>query len=200
MQEISQDISGLLPVNHTNVGDDLLPTINMRDLWEFLGVKTQYADWIKNRIESYGFQEDIEFITLNVLVNSDAKPRNEFYFTIKSAMVVATMERRNQKALEAVEYLCDILGERIWVLEQKRKEYIFGENIIKNLFSDYTILPQFRILEGKYIIDWYIPELKLAIEFDEERHLLNEKEDRQRQMEIEELLSCRFIRYKDWRK
>lgn len=75
------------------------------------------------------------------------------------------------------------------------RQFVFGEDIVNNLFSDYTILKEFGVCDGKYGIDWYIPELKLAIEFDEEHHKNQSAQDKQRQLEIENELGCRFIRY-----
>ena len=78
-----------------------------------------------------------------------------------------------------------------------RKEYSFGESIINNFFSDYTIIPQYPVFNGEYYIDWYVPELNLAIEFDEEHHKHNIDKDRIRQKRIESELGCKFIRYTD---
>lgn len=75
-----------------------------------------------------------------------------------------------------------------------RKEYSFGEDIIKNLFNGYAVISQFPVL-GKYKLDWYVPELKLAIEFDEKFHIHNKVKDSRRQKEIEKALGCRFLRY-----
>lgn len=80
-----------------------------------------------------------------------------------------------------------------------RREFAFGAEIVKNLFSDYTVLEQFSVLGGKYRIDWYVPELHLAIEFDERHHSAprNQEADKARQEEIERVLGCRFLRYTD---
>lgn len=90
----------------------------------------------------------------------------------------------------------DALGVNAIHVDCKRKEFQFGEDIVNNLFSDYTILPQYPVFEGKYRIDWYIPELKLAIEFDEKHHVSQSEADIVRQREIEVELGCKFIRYK----
>jgi hypothetical protein len=79
---------------------------------------------------------------------------------------------------------------------KNRKEFSFGEDIIDNLFSDYLVVKQLPILNGKYKVDWYVPELKLAIEFDELHHAHQKSEDKERQHLIETELGCRFIRYK----
>lgn len=82
-------------------------------------------------------------------------------------------------------------------VREVRYEYCFGEDIVKNLFSGYNILSQFPVFEGEYRIDWYIPELNLAIEFDEEQHSTtkNMEADEIRQKRIEKELGCKFARY-----
>ena len=111
----------------------------------------------------------------------------------KKGLITACSGRPNGE--ELLKFLCieDIVI-------NPRKEYIFGEDIIYNLFDDYTIIPQYKILDGKYTIDWYIPQLKIAIEFDEDWHKATIEYDQKRQREIEEHLQCNFIRYKDYRK
>ena len=39
--------------------------VSGRELYEFLEVKTKYKDWIKRKIEKYGFIENIDFITIS---------------------------------------------------------------------------------------------------------------------------------------
>lgn len=79
-----------------------------------------------------------------------------------------------------------------------RPEFVFGEEVVERLFSGYTIIRQFPVFGGKYRIDWYIPELRLAVEFDEAHHETPSiiKRDAARQAEIEAALNCRFLRYK----
>lgn len=74
-----------------------------------------------------------------------------------------------------------------------RPEFTFGEELIDNLFSNYKVNKGFKVLN--YELDWYIPELKLAIEFDEKHHKRSKDQDGKRQKKIEEHLKCRFIRY-----
>ena len=83
------------------------------------------------------------------------------------------------------------------VIKNKRDELVFGEEVVERLFSGYTIIRQFPVFGGKYRIDWYVPELRLAIEFDEDHHTRpkNSAADAARQAEIEAALGCRFLRY-----
>ena len=39
--------------------------VNARELHEFLGSKRQFANWIKERIESYDFEESIDFVVFH---------------------------------------------------------------------------------------------------------------------------------------
>lgn len=83
------------------------------------------------------------------------------------------------------------------VIQDARDEIKFGEEIVERLFSGYTIIRQFPVFGGKYRIDWYVPELRLAVEFDEAHHATSSsvKRDTARQAEIETALNCRFLRY-----
>jgi phage anti-repressor protein len=38
-------------------------TVNARELHEFLGVKRDFSNWVKGRIEKFGFVEDADYIT-----------------------------------------------------------------------------------------------------------------------------------------
>jgi hypothetical protein len=78
----------------------------------------------------------------------------------------------------------------------ERREFKFGEEIVNNLFSGYEIIPQFQVQD--YFVDWYIPELKLAVEFNEKHHKYKKREDAKRQKTIEKLLGCRFVIYTDY--
>lgn len=98
----------------------------------------------------------------------------------------------NEAYSKVVEYFKDVEITPKFV----RKEYSFGEDIVKKLFDGYTVISQFSVL-GKYKLDWYIPELKLAIEFDEQHHKSSKAKDEKRQKDIEKALGCKFLRYKD---
>lgn len=75
------------------------------------------------------------------------------------------------------------------------KQYCFGRDIINNLFSRYKIEEEYYV-DG-YYLDWYIPELNLAIEFDEPYHKSDtqQKKDIEREMHIVSKLGCKFLRY-----
>lgn len=104
----------------------------------------------------------------------------------------------NDRSAECVGNILKELGINSGIrILHSRAEIEFGENIINNLFSDYEVISQFPVFNGKYFIDWYIPELNIAIEYDEYYHKNNKKADNERQEEIEKELGCRFLRHKE---
>lgn len=82
-----------------------------------------------------------------------------------------------------------------------RKETEFG-NVLKEALDELNVkmIPQYNI-DNKYRIDFYIPKLNIAVEYDEEQHYTeyNQKMDLERQKYIEDKLGCKFIRcdYRD---
>jgi len=80
----------------------------------------------------------------------------------------------------------------------QRLEIIFLAEL-KSLLSKrgLTLLSQYKV--GKYFLDGFIPELNIALEYDEHHHTApkQKKLDIIRQGEIEEILHCIFIRVPD---
>lgn len=74
------------------------PVINARELWEALGSKQEFANWIKNRIESYGFQEDSDYCSFDKIVKrtTGATTRKEYLLTMDTAKEIAMVEN-NEK-------------------------------------------------------------------------------------------------------
>ena len=114
----------------------------------------------------------------------------------KNALEIILSSRSDEKTINnALEIFSkEYPNEELKSIRFIRPEFIFGENIIEKLFDGYTIHKQYRV--EKYIIDWYIPELNIAIEFDEKHHNKNIKQDNKRSLYIEKKIKCKFIRYK----
>ena len=83
------------------------------------------------------------------------------------------------------------------ILKKERKENTFIE-LLEEFLSEYNIkgIKQYPVFN--YRIDYYIPELKLAIEYDENYHKHYTYENQElRQLKIENKLNCKFIRLND---
>jgi histidinol dehydrogenase len=90
-------------------------------------------------------------------------------------------------------------AEKIYLAREFRKnhtktEQIMWEELRNRKFLNLKFKRQY-LIEG-YIVDFYCPELKLAIEIDGPIHLQQIKEDELRQRDIEEK-GIRFIRFKN---
>lgn len=76
----------LSPELHMQVNE-----VNARELHDFLGSKQEFANWIKNRIEQYGFVEGQDF-TVDKFINGRAT-QIDYHLTIDMAKELAMVER-----------------------------------------------------------------------------------------------------------
>jgi len=80
-------------------------TVNARELHVFLEVQTRFNDWIKNRVDEYGFIENQDFITFTEnLVNGGR--RIEYALSLDMAKELSMVER-NEKGKQARQYFID---------------------------------------------------------------------------------------------
>ena len=80
-------------------------TVNARKLHAFLEVQTRFNDWIKNRVDEYGFIENQDFITFTEnLVNGGR--RIEYALSLDMAKELSMVER-NAKGKQARQYFID---------------------------------------------------------------------------------------------
>lgn len=100
----------LIKIEKSNVGGDLIETVNARELHQFLEVGKDFSSWIKNRIEQYGFVDGVDFVSM------EAAPKNggagnrgfkvEYYIAIDMAKELAMVER-SDKGREARRYFIE---------------------------------------------------------------------------------------------
>ena len=102
----------LIQVAERQIGDGAIQTVNARDLHAFLGSKRQFADWISERIQKYGFVENQDFAIASQ--NCDAKSpgqrgghnKKEFFLTLDMAKELAMVENNN-KGKQARQYFIE---------------------------------------------------------------------------------------------
>lgn len=93
----------LIPVFTATVGNSPVNAIDARILHNFLEVKSEFRNWIKNRITDYGFVQDIDYIAGNFLPGSD---RIDYHCTISMGKELAMVER-NAKGKQARQYFIE---------------------------------------------------------------------------------------------
>lgn len=99
-------------------------------------------------------------------------------------------QEKKQKVLSALGF-----EDKIILTSRKEPEFI---NQLEQVLAAFNIkgIRQYQVLN--YRIDYYIPSLNIAIEYDENGHDHYTYENHElRQLEIEEKLGCKFIRVTD---
>lgn len=103
----------LIRLNETQINNEIVKTINARDLHEFLEVKSRYNDWIRNRINKYGFLENQDFVCLSkslATVTDDGRQGSsimtEHFLTLDIAKHLAIIEN-NDKGREARQHFIE---------------------------------------------------------------------------------------------
>lgn len=83
--------NGLVPI-YQNEDEKL---VNSRDLHAGIESKQKYADWVKNRIEKYGFVEGEDFF-VNLGKSTGGRPSIEYFFKMDTAKEIAMVENNPQ--------------------------------------------------------------------------------------------------------
>lgn len=84
--------------------------VNARDLHRVLEVGRDFSNWIKDRIEKYGFIESKDF-SPNLAKSTGGRPATEYYLSIPMAKELAIVEN-NEKGREIRQYLIKV--EQAW--------------------------------------------------------------------------------------
>ena len=143
---------------------DGIQTVNARELHGFLEVETRFNDWIKNRIERYGFEEEQDFILLTEkLVSGNNANCKSYYISIDMAKELSMVEN-NAKGKEARQYFIsvekearrqqlkasplDILKQQIAMLEEHENRLLQIESKLETSQQDFYTVAGFASLRG----------------------------------------------------
>lgn len=103
-----------IDVAQAHIADEEITAVNARDLHKFLGVGRRFQTWIKDRIESYGFVENIDFIIAQNLVSPNREikkaggDRRSFEYTISIDMAKELcMIEKTEKGRECRRYFIE---------------------------------------------------------------------------------------------
>ncbi|MEO5360613.1 MAG: antA/AntB antirepressor family protein [Nitrospirota bacterium] len=98
--------TSLVKIKEATIQNEIRQTVDARELWTFLESKQDFSDWIKNRIEEYGFVEGNEF-SIKLWKNSKrGRPTTEYTITLDMAKELAMVER-NEKGKQARRYFIE---------------------------------------------------------------------------------------------
>lgn len=130
------------------------PTVNARDLHEFLEVGKDFSTWIKNRIRQYGFIEDEDYLLTKTgeQLASGTKYRTDYYISLDMAKELAMVER-NEKGRMARRYFIEC-EERLHESQNVTLEHVV--DLLQKAQAQQGVPPQLRrilsqlVPEGEY--------------------------------------------------
>ncbi|TGV10774.1 phage antirepressor Ant [Alcaligenaceae bacterium 429] len=99
------NIKTLIPVSAGDIGGEAVKTVNARDLHAYLEVRSEFRNWIKNRIDDFEFVENQDFTTVGRKLPSGGR-QNDYFVTLDMAKELSMVER-NHKGKEARQYFIE---------------------------------------------------------------------------------------------
>ena len=95
-------------IKQTTIGNEQVNAVNARDLHAELENKYHFSDWIKSRIEKYGFIEGIDYISKSEISDhSPAVVSKEYYISLDMAKELS-MVQNNDKGRQARKYFIEV--------------------------------------------------------------------------------------------
>ena len=94
----------LIPVFNGLIQNQPVQLCNARELHAFVESKQQYTDWIKNRINEYGFIQDEDYLVITERTNG--RPRKEYHITLDMGKELGMVER-NERGRQIRKYFIE---------------------------------------------------------------------------------------------
>jgi phage anti-repressor protein len=95
---VATDSTALIPISSATISGEPVPTVDARDLHEFLEAGKMFAHWIKDRIAKYGFVDGRDYTTevVEPLASSGNRgARIAYHLTLDMAKELAMVERND---------------------------------------------------------------------------------------------------------
>lgn len=80
-------------IDGTNLHEQV---VNARELWIALESKQEFANWIKDRIQSYGFSEGNDYLIILSKNNQRGRPKQDYILTLDTAKEIAMVENNDK--------------------------------------------------------------------------------------------------------
>lgn len=97
--------SNLVAVFNGIIANQSVQLCNARSLYEFLGVKNNFANWIQDRISEYGFIENEDYIIITE--RTAGRPRKEYHITLDMGKELGMVEK-NEKGRQIRKYFIKV--------------------------------------------------------------------------------------------
>jgi len=98
----------LIKIEKKTIGEEEVTAVDARELHAFLEVGKVFAAWIQERIEQYGFKENLDYEVFSKSGKNPTggRPSKEYYVSIDMAKELAMVER-NEKGKQARQYFIE---------------------------------------------------------------------------------------------
>ncbi|ELW3279077.1 antA/AntB antirepressor family protein [Campylobacter jejuni] len=107
----------LIPITNQTIGAEI-NSVNAREIYKYIKITSNFAEWINRRINHYNFIENQDYII--ELVYTKGRPRKEYYVTLDMAKELCMVEI-NEKGRQARRYFIDC-EKRLKNLEQEKMQ------------------------------------------------------------------------------
>lgn len=117
----------LIELKPAAIGGKTIQTVNARELHAFLEVGKDYTTWIKDRIQQYGFLDEVDYTVFdspnlgNQTGRGGDRRSKEYHLSLSMAKELAMVER-NDKGREARRYFIECERK---LLDEKTAEPVF---------------------------------------------------------------------------
>lgn len=171
--------------------------VSAKELYDGLGLnRSEWSRWYKANIEKNNFfKENVDWTRFVITPKRGGKPITDFTISIEFAKHIINSAKTINSNVK-INILKNLkLDDKIDLLARKEIEFL---SKLEESISPFNLkgINQYTVLN--YKIDYYIPDLNIAIEYDENDHRnYSYKAHEGRQKEIEKELGCRFIRISD---
>lgn len=89
----------LIKLNEQNINDQMIKTVNARDLHEFLGSKRKFSDWVKAKIDRLRLRENTDYVTVSQnceIARGGYQTVIDYFVTLDVAKHIAMMENTDR--------------------------------------------------------------------------------------------------------
>lgn len=119
----------LIRITTSAVGTETAKTVNARELHSFLQSKQEFAHWIKNRIEKYGFEEGVDYAIDKIIKRAGIGSTTsiEYHLSLDMAKEISMVEN-NEMGRKARQYFIKVEKRYNQVLAEATKR-LTEENI-----------------------------------------------------------------------
>ncbi|HEB7579600.1 antA/AntB antirepressor family protein [Campylobacter coli] len=167
----------LIPITNQTIGAEI-NSVNAREIYKYIKITSNFAEWINRRINHYNFIENQDYII--ELVYTKGRPRKEYYVTLDMAKELCMVEN-NEKGRQARRYFIEC---------EKRLKNLEAEQMQKLAFRQ-SLGYKSQLKQQKEHYENKIKALKYDLENKKELSL-------KRKLSKEELLELRKILARDY--